>query len=416
MNLPELQRIRRERREDVRTWGAGHGGRMGSPSPMYGTRSGGMPQPSIVVPAPIGETITAIRNEQTFPPEGALVEWAATKPGLVRAGFFAFDPPTDTLTIPLFGYWRLDVAFEWTSWVRGGRVQVLIDGDVVWDVVSEFGSRFARTFALDILRPGQQVTVRLSPDGGAVPPVGQEASGLVGSLVLVDAPRQNAVDAPTFTVPDTATASTGDRLASSGAVTAVAPAGLEVGDWMFGSLLHNSTFEFSAVTTTLDSQGWTYLASYPAPQNLSAKYQAHVFAKQADAADVAQSRTYGWSTSGQIAMSVALFGFPGSSGWTLGDHTVQTAVGNVEGLTVAAPAGGFAVVLGGSRVTRAYLAPGIDVELAAPVEPFGKFKASFSTGGTHVCGVGPAGQNLSATLSGATANKYSYLFAIGVTG
>jgi hypothetical protein len=227
-NLPELQRIRRERREDVRTWGAGHGGRMGTPSPMYGTRSGGMPQPSIVVPAPIGETITVEQQQQTFLADPSPVVWQQRKQTLVGAGFVNFAPPTDTLTIPLYGYWRLDVAFTWESWVRGGRVQVKVDGTTVWQTLSTFGSRYVRTFALGILKAGQEVQVWLSPDGTVAgsSPDGQTAVELSASLVLVDKPRGVASDPP-VSGPTVLTSGSADRVSTSNPLPVPLPAMLE---------------------------------------------------------------------------------------------------------------------------------------------------------------------------------------------
>jgi hypothetical protein len=131
MSWSEVQRIRREKREEVRRWGAGHAGRMGSPSPLFGSRSEGGPiQAARVENPPIGETIAVGASD---------VELAAATPTVVtfdrevgeRQGF-VFAAPSDEI-MPT-GSLYYDVSVEVDRGAFGGTVavEVLRGSTVVW--------------------------------------------------------------------------------------------------------------------------------------------------------------------------------------------------------------------------------------------------------------------------------------------
>jgi hypothetical protein len=167
MNLPELQRIRRERREDVRTWGAGHGGRMGTPSPMYGTRSGGMPQPAITVQQSVGQTITVRADEVEVAPSGTVVTWASVAARPVRAGYANVSVPTDDVPFPLTGEFGIGIQFVYADgYTGGGTVEVLIAGEVVHTETDVEGSEFWHYLKTGKVKAGDSLQVRVAPSDG----------------------------------------------------------------------------------------------------------------------------------------------------------------------------------------------------------------------------------------------------------
>jgi hypothetical protein len=187
-NLPELQRIRRERREDVRTWGAGHGGRMGTPSPMYGTRSGGMPQPSISLPAPIGESVT-------LPVEGVsdgLLQFGGPVSVKTSAPFLGYGP--DGPTTGVFGYH--DVILDLQAFDAAGRpvfdaapLRLYADEKLLQTVDADFPwATLHIVLPYDVSPSGTQL--RVGTD--------HPAEGWSGwaNFRLVDTPRRVATDPP----------------------------------------------------------------------------------------------------------------------------------------------------------------------------------------------------------------------------
>ena len=149
----------------------------------------------------VGETIALYRLSQQFDGGGTFIDWIGLYPQLTSGGFLDTRLPTTQVLIPRFAYYRLDLAFEWLTWRRGGRVQVFINGTVAWDVQAPYGARFDRTFDLGVLDVDDVIEVAISPIGdtvvdGFAAADGQTAINITGSFVLVDIPKNLVLPDP----------------------------------------------------------------------------------------------------------------------------------------------------------------------------------------------------------------------------
>jgi hypothetical protein len=173
MSLDDLRRIRRERREDVRTWGAGHGGRMGTPSPMFGQRSGGQPQPSMTIEAPYGEMVRL----QTGTQPAGVVAWQSRTADSTQTEWPGLELGPEIL-IPTLAYYSAHLEADLPE-PGSGTVWLLVDGVRV-QPCSGWGSRVEHEWKTGVLVPGQTVGVETS-------------TGVTGarlSVHLVEKPRR----------------------------------------------------------------------------------------------------------------------------------------------------------------------------------------------------------------------------------
>jgi hypothetical protein len=199
-DLNDLLREMRLDREKRRVWGAGAEGWDRVASPLFA--SPGLDAPGISQRPPMGEpvvqfgshTIALQASDQHFEPSGTAIEWSSRRSRWRHHGFFQQTFPSSALTVEILRYWRLDLAWNWDTWVRGGWVEVLINGVPQWTrtmLSDEWGDGFGPvSLDLGVLPVGTTVEVVASPGEAASGP--KLATGIVGSLVAVDPPGVDA--------------------------------------------------------------------------------------------------------------------------------------------------------------------------------------------------------------------------------
>ena len=366
-----------------------------------------------------GETITVAATSVAISTTPTLVSF--TEEVGERAGF-QWSPGSPNIK-PMFleAYYDIHVAIDRGGYGGTVEVEVLRGGEVVW------GPTFDPNWS-DLTWPasakGRLVDAVLSPwqvritgsSGGTLPRVTVQAE-------LVDRPRI-VLPPPPFEPPVSVLTSYVDGAGSGPfylSVTAPQMGGagtLEVGDWIFGTLLHN-TLEVGggAGTTVLDTQGWTYYEQFPDPENLSTISQVHMFAKQADAADVLKTRTYTWGMeTGVWYGGVLLTGFPNSADWEIKATVLNYFQGDTPGLSITPPAGDFCIPVWGHRkLTGSALTPNPILTALAPIDTLASPASGSAVRGKHNSGVAPAGTLLSAEASGQSSRSVYFLgaFVIG---
>ncbi len=161
----ELKSFRREQqqaRRVRRAWEAALGGRSSLPSPLSRSRQFGgvaLAPASNIGGQVAGHTVTVETATIEIPEDGTTIEWETISSLPKRAGFTDFTVPSEELGIPVRGYYRLHVAFEWDTYRLGGSVSVVLAGFAVETISAPFGTRFSHVAALGVCEPGQAVTV-----------------------------------------------------------------------------------------------------------------------------------------------------------------------------------------------------------------------------------------------------------------
>jgi hypothetical protein len=352
----ELARAKRNRQRDINPFDGDADGTFESARPMIPARSGfgAANLGTVVLPPGLtsgSHTVALYAADQTFAVAGTAISWAGRRPAWRHHGFYNLTFPTDTLTVEILRYWRLDLGFTWDTWVRGGWVEVLIDGAVQWPrtwLTDEWGYKVGPlSLDLGVLPIGTTVQVLVSP--GPEASVAQMARKIFGSLVAVDPPGDSTVD---FTPPsgewpatfNTATLGT-SSVVSPHDVPLDTPTATQEGDllvcWLLGGA--GGTVEFGAVS------GWSLLHTTVIGNGTSDfVFRVAVISKVADATDVGGKRYNSASTFSSQSLVASTFcvavdaGTWGAAGaWSYDEHVSPP----VQTVQLAAPASSSGALL-----------------------------------------------------------------------
>jgi hypothetical protein len=304
----ELSRKRRNRQRDINPFDGDADGTFESARPMLPSRGGFGAGSLGTVSLPPGllpgsHTIALYAQDQTFNPAGTPIVWAGKRASWRHHGFFQQTLPNSVLTVEILRYWRLDLGFTWDTWVKGGWVEVLINGTPQWTstmLTDMWGWKVGPTsLDLGVVPVGTTVQVVVSP--GPAASSGQLATGIFGSLVAVDpiggdtllASEPPGVPGSGEWLPYDLDRQNGATSATAGVTTTLLD-GLTAGDLLVAAVHWISKSSNSVDATLTNQTGWSEVWRSPVPTSEWGSSMA-VMVRRADATDVSPGRSYSWT-------------------------------------------------------------------------------------------------------------------------